>query len=786
MIPSRRGTLAALGLFTLLVAGPLLRGTAQEEKPDPELIAKEKMAKLLAKAEEEYRLFLKRPTTAPEFWAAMKFEISVGKFDLAGLHLKLLLAKEPKEDVNKALVAIEAAEGMSQFLRLRKIERWSNYPPYQEEAKKNVEDLIERTTQAVREHLKNDARLSKFIKQLGAPTIEERAFALAQLDRSKEAAVPALVRELRLNAGKALGHRIYDALLRLDSSTVPAFLEVFKANDAKDAAEESDLRLTLLDVVRHRRDVRAVPYLWHLSAAEMYPKVVRERARATLAALLNVDETVLPPAKVALTQLAERYYEHRVRFPVGRPIRVWNWSRERSLATEPVALTPHQAEEFFGRRYAREALDLDPTYVPAQTIFLSLTLERAFEKNLDQFLLRPMPAGVRDLLASIDAELVARVLERGLDEHKLAVILPTVTALGERGDARAARLNSAGTPRGLVRALYHPDRRVQLAAARAMLKMPAQPPVASTRVVDIFRQFLGDDGSPRALAAYVPAVKAAPLRAALKAADLDVAIASDLRELAERGRNSTGFDVIVLYDGLTVAQLPFVLTQLRADADLGALPTLVIASKDREELLAPIVKRYRNAVLLPEVLLKNPDELKKAIHESTHALHGPKLSATERKALARVALDALWRMARGELVGYDVRPAQEALLFTLRSPEDAVTALETLGRLPGSDVQQRLAGLALDPSRGKLRIPAAIELNRHLQKYGVLLPKRQLEALRTAYRGAAEPALKAQLALAVGALRTGPRRTGTALIDYRPAPPTPPPDEKKGKEKEKE
>lgn len=784
MIPSRRGTLAAFGLLAVLVAGPLLRGTAQEEKPDPELLAKEKMAKLLSKAEEEYRLFLKRPVKAHEFWAAMKFEISVGKYDLAALHMKLLLEKEPKEEVNKALASIESAEGMSQFLRLRKIDKWSDYPPYQEEAKKNVEELIERTTQAVRSFLKDGARLTKYIRNLNAPTIEERAFAFAQIDRSKEAAVPYLVSELRLNVGKALGARIYDAMLKLDSSIVPAFFEVFKANDAKDAAEETDLRLTLLDVVRKRRDARAVPYLWHLSESTKYPRAVRERARATLAALLHIDEGVLPPAKVALTQLAQRYYEQKVRFPAGRPVRIWNWTRGRSLATEPVALTPHLAEEFFARRYAREALDLDPTYVPAQTILLSVTLEYTFEKGLDQFLLRPMPANVRDLLASIDVELVGRVLERAMDEHKLSVILPTVTALGERGDVRAARLGASGLPRGLVRALYYPDRRVQFAAARAMLKLPAQPPVAASRVVDVFRQFLGSDGGPRALAAYVPAEKAAPLRAALKAAGYDVTIASDLRELAERGRVSTGFDVIVLHENLSVAQLPFVLTQLRADADLGALPALVIASKDREGLIEPALKRYRNAVLLHEAWLTTPDELKKVIDDGLRARHGPKRSAAEHKALARVALDALWRMARGELPGYDVRPAQEALLMALRSTDEAVTVLETLGRIPGSDVQQRLAGLALDPSRGKLRVPAAIELNRHMQKYGVLLPKRQVDGLRAAHRAADDPALKAQLALAVGTLRTGPRRTGAALIDFRPAPPTPPPDEKKAKEKE--
>ena len=38
---------------------------------------------LLEKAEDEYRTYFKRPETTYENWAAIKFEIDIGKFDLA-------------------------------------------------------------------------------------------------------------------------------------------------------------------------------------------------------------------------------------------------------------------------------------------------------------------------------------------------------------------------------------------------------------------------------------------------------------------------------------------------------------------------------------------------------------------------------------------------------------------------------------------------------------------------------------------------------------------------------
>ena len=52
---------------------------------------------LLDKAENEYRLFFKEPKETHEFWAAIEFEISLGKFELAGFFLKKVVEKEPKD-----------------------------------------------------------------------------------------------------------------------------------------------------------------------------------------------------------------------------------------------------------------------------------------------------------------------------------------------------------------------------------------------------------------------------------------------------------------------------------------------------------------------------------------------------------------------------------------------------------------------------------------------------------------------------------------------------------------
>jgi hypothetical protein len=776
------------GFLTLLILLGPSSGLAQDEKPE-EVKNKEAEKKatqlLLQRAEEEYRIFFRKPETVPQFWAAMKLEVSLGKFDLAALHLKLLLQKEPAEDTDKELLKIEEAEGLSSFLKLQTIRKWSGIPSFQEEADKNVKTLIDRVTAALEKYLSDPERINKFIKKLDAGTVEERAYAFVQIKRSRERAVPYLVETLRTGVGTPLHGRVVEAMLKLDPEIVPPLLETLKAANLKDA-EDLDLRMTILDIVKRRADKRALPYLWHLSSAARYPDQIKRKARDVLAYFLETEPSRLPPAKVALTEMAEKYYQHKVRFFPGRPVRLWPWNGQQ-LSVKPVELTPSQAEEFFGLRYAREALDLDPKHQPAQIVLLSLMLERTLGPDLDQVLLRPTPPKLQQLLATVDAELLTLVLERALNERNYPIIVATIQALGERGESRAAKLAASGTPRGVIRALHYPDRRVQFAAVKAMLRMPSAPvPVASARMVDILRRNLIAGAEPKALVAFFPTDKAQEVRQAVKQVGLEPVLVKSGKEIFERLARTSDYDAVFLGTGMNLEELPFLMANLRADVDQGQLPVLIFASKEKREALAKLAERYRNVKVYPEVLLAMADELKNSVDNQIKEASGTKLTAAERKAFAQAALDIFWRMAKGEIQGYDLRPAQDAVVEAQRNPDMTLEALEILGRLPGQEPQARLAAVVLNLGQGKQRVPAAIELNRHIQKYGVMLDKAQTTGLKAAFKNAdEEPALRAQLALLIGSMRPSAQATGVRLFEFRPDAPAPPP-EKKEKEKEKE
>ncbi len=266
-----------MSLMGVLVLAIATARAQDDDKPDPGV---EATRRLLQKAEEEYRLFIKRPVTILDYWAALKYEMQLGKFDLAGLHLKLLLDKYEKmpEEGSKELLRIEAAEGLAALLNLKNIKKWSDHPPFQKEGTENADKFIDRVTLAIEKQLSDPERIQKFIKRLDAATPEERAFVRLQLDKAGVRAVPYLVEALRVNFGKPLYDRVRNLMLEMDSAIVPGYLEVLRAHDAADASE-IEPRMTLIKITLQRSDARMVPYLWHLASAPQYPEPVRREAQ---------------------------------------------------------------------------------------------------------------------------------------------------------------------------------------------------------------------------------------------------------------------------------------------------------------------------------------------------------------------------------------------------------------------------------------------------------------------------------------------------------------------------
>lgn len=772
-------------------------GPAKKDAPAPPLdeATRQALEDRLHKAEEEYRLYFRKPQTVVEYWTAIRYELDVGKFDLAALFLEQLLKKQPAEEVDRELALLEEFQGMAPFLRLLQVRQWDKNPTLQKQAEANVQLLLQRLTAAVERRLGEPARLRQLIASLGADTREERQYALVQLRRSGARAIPYLL-DAFLQAPTPVARRRLEAVLaQMDDQALLPLREVLRARTPADA-QRVDLRLALVDLIRRRDDRRFLPDLWYVWASPRYPAVVRQQAAQTLASLLRTEPERLPAAVPALTEWAEKHYRHQQPYLDPQRVPLWKWDGKQ-LARQPTFLTAGQADLYYGLLYADEALELDPSYVPAQQLYTRLLLTRTFGTHLNRILEQRWPDDLHLLLARLDAGFLADLLEQALGDRDLPVILALVRLLGEQGAVRAAQRSPAGHPGPLVLALYYPEARVQLAAVQALLPMPQTPePATAQRLVEILCRWLETEPPPQVLVVGLPADQTGAARQTLKQAGLEMVSVSRPAEIWTHLSQTTAVEAIFLYPSFPLAELPYWLSQLRADADAGLLPIWLLAPPAAQEQLSALARRFRQVRVQPVTVLAQPDLVQVRLEEDRQLAQAPAwlsqlpasqrswvaadlqrregvlLSAAERQQFAKQALELLERLARGDRSGYDLA-ARAPLLRRLASAEWGPLVAPVLAYLPGADVQEQLAAVALDHAAGKRRLPSAQALVEHVRRFGLLLPAPQLAALR---RQADDPqqeaALRTAFSLVLSQQPARSRQTGDYLRRYSPMTPT--------------
>jgi CheY-like chemotaxis protein len=729
---------------------------------------------------DDYRQYFKKPETVEDYWLALRYEIEVGRFDLAAGLLHALLAKQPTPD---ELGRLEDKYGIAAFYELRTVD-WSKDQALKDQAKKDVGQLIDLVREATKKTLGDPVKIRLYIKNLNGDR-EEHEFALEQLDRSGVQAVPYLIEALR-SAPTEDRPAILGALQGLNAETLPA---LYAALDSDDPT----LELYILDVVRQRPaavlgqppQYNVRPYLWRLTNPNERDDV-RGKATRLLADFLDVDPGKLPPGQVALTHEAEQYYQHRVHFDNPKEVTVWRWDSKANNVMRgwsgAETVSQDQAEEYYGTRFAKAALAFDPSFQPAQEVLLSLTLQKGAARA------GPPPGTetpeARDLLSRVNPDLITAVLERALDENRLNVILPAVHALGGMHDVRAGRPGDHGQP-ALLRALNYPDRRVQMAAAEALMRIPGQPdgPTAG-RIVEVWRRALAAEPTakavPKIIVGYFDDVRGNAIADTVKKCGYDPIQKQTGREVLQRLNEAADVDLVLIDEALPNPGLASLLAQLRADVHYGRVPVVLTVARDREEAVRRFSENAPNVSILPEALAKSVPDLQPFLQERLGAASSPLLTEDELKEYANKAVHHLAEVAKGVPPGFDVRPTADTVYVALRSgglsPEGQIDAIHVVGTFAGAKPQTELTTVVQDDKRPpKVRAAATAELIRHVQEHGLTLTAAQVDALSTLLDAkGGDPELKEALALLMGGMRPDARATGQRLLKFEPPPPGPP------------
>ncbi len=204
-------------------------------------------------------------------------------------------------------------------------------------------------------------------------------------------------------------------------------------------------------------------------------------------------------------------------------------------------------------------------------------------------------------------------------------------------------------------------------------------------------------------------------------------------------------------------------------AQLQKVATTPGTSAVRERLEDDQASFPRVAILVPTT---DANLWKRQVDAAMARMGALPLSAAERDAFAKGAAALLARIASrpGSPLAGGLDRAGPALTGALNSAA-GVAASEALGDVPGIEAQRGLADAAIDPSRpDNLRRRAAEALARSLQRFGPLIAADQEPKLLEALDRESDPAVRAALAAALGALRPRPALVGRRLPAYRLAP----------------
>ena len=521
--------------------------------------------------------------------------ISEGKYDLAAEQLKALVAAKLTD---QDYLGIQNQYGVTAFERLRLVPVWSDNPAAQAEAIKAVDTLIAGAREASKKLYRDPQTIARYVRNLGA-TREERLYAEDQLRKGGDAVVQPMIQAFQAAGESELAAGILGAVRRLGLEIVPGILAAVEGLPDERKAD-------LLFALANRPDVltmisyaetNPLPWLWYYSSApagEM--PLVRRVSREILQQLVGTPKTT---PGIELTNLAKPFLDGTARFTdfdqVPDKVRVWSWNPE-IRNVEPHDVTRAVAEEYYGLRNFRWALQREPGLESAREGFLALAAERAIVRNRFGVLSQSDPA-VYQLLAATPTDVLIRMLDVAMRDRRSALAFALTQGLADRADRAASVPTKVSLPDGKVvvkppilsRALDYPDPRVQIAAAIGLLRAPGKPlHDRQAKIIEVLSRALNSETPPpgaseqgRALIGDPNDNRAAKLESYLRELGYSTERAVTGRDLLQRVKSASDIDLIILDRHLAYPELRDVVTQLADSAYRGGRSVFVVASADQ-------------------------------------------------------------------------------------------------------------------------------------------------------------------------------------------------------------
>ncbi|QDV16862.1 hypothetical protein Pan153_14960 [Gimesia panareensis] len=695
-------------------------------------------------------LLLSKPETPEQLMQAVAQLTDLGHAASAKAYLDQLLKANPDDEL---ILKLRDKYGPAAFLRL------SNNKELQPQSI----TLLKKMEAAFRAYATDPARINALINDLsGTPT--ERDIAIIQLKSAGEIVAPPILNQLSRSEDPARNDELTFALTQLGEPVVQPLIAALRAPQEK-------IRKIAADVLGDLARPSDALYLWNPAFSQSQPQSVQVAARLALAKILGKSprktyELNRHEAQLVLKNAALNLYQKHEAKSENQSIWVWDNAAQtvvkKQLPTQEINLIE-------GLRLAKEALEMSPDKQDVQTLYLAMALAlEAYQVGWNQ----PLPEGpgtAFNLALLSGPKAVSRVLALAMKQGHTPSALAALKALGQIG-SRTLLHEQLDKHSSLIAALNYPDRRVQFAAATAILQLdPARPFPGATRVISILTRALRGEGTQAAIVVDSNIPRGQTMAGVFHELGYDTTPVQTGMDGFKAATQRMDIEFIALEYNIARWGLSQTIANLRADSRTANIPIIIYGPLRLQNKIEHSTRYYPLVKYIVES--QNSDDVGSQMKPFLDGLKTPELTGALRSEYRAAALYWLSHIATGQRTNiYDLKPAEKPVLDLVSDRALASNALITLGSIPTRSAQEDLVQVVTTPTfEADVREIAALQLAFHIQKFGLLVDTMQVTELQKAYQAAKEPKLNTALASVMGTLMPDSKIVGERLQKFQPA-----------------
>jgi len=645
------------------------------------------------------------PSTPPELMRAIDTLIDFGAREEAKAYIDKLLALNPPAT---ELIALHKQFGSATFYRLRR----------DEELGEGATKLADAVMDAAARWASDPRRMEPLIAELSHSDRAIRRSAFAELRRGGAQAVAPLMAVLADESRAAEHNSIRLALVALGEAAAEPLIGWLESDHVELKAEA----VAALGRIGSRRA------LIYLVRPALDQRVDRRLATAARTALANMTGSLPTPleAETLLVKETERFLAGA---PPARPdldgnVTLWTFAPEQRQPTK-IVVPFDDAALYVASQTAADLHAMFPRREEYRRLYLLASLESA---KRQAGLSRPLPQGegsARTRLAAEGQAALSDTLAHAMDTGYVPAAIAACEALGDVG-AKAALRSPAGaevtTP--LVDALRHPDRRLRMAAAQAIVRIaPDEPFPGASRLIDALAYLAGSHGQRFALVGHPRRGEGQTMVGMLFELGFEGQAEINGEALQRAAFGMTDLELILISDKIDHPPLSETVQALRKDPRTAGIPIGVIAFSERT--LADWKLRAGVDERLEAFAPPAGRETMTAIVQRLLATEGRNLlDQAERLSQAQQALALLLEIQSHPTTfgGLDVMRAREQIARALYTPQLTAPAAELMGRLGDPASQRELVELASQHMRPlAMRQAAVAGFAEAVERRGLLL-----------------------------------------------------------------